>query len=227
MCSLQFPAISQKKVSEIAYEILKEKITSKALLPGQRLDLDDIELQLGISRTPLKEALALLETEGLVKILPRSGTFITNPSKEDIQASFEVRRVLEIHAVELATLRASPEEIASLLAAVNELKSLADSPDIDSNYAEYVTRDHLLHKQIALLTDNPRLSQAIERENLHMHMARVRYPRAEKELGLAQNEHEQIVAAIAARNVKLAKDLMDAHLQRARISLLHDMEDNA
>lgn len=82
MCAVQFPAIHRKKVSEIAHDILKEKILSKELAPGQRLNLDEIEIQLGISQTPLKEALALLEMEGLVKILPRSGTFISTLLKK-------------------------------------------------------------------------------------------------------------------------------------------------
>jgi DNA-binding GntR family transcriptional regulator len=221
---LQFPTIQTKKVGEIAHDILKEKILSKALHPGQRLNLDEIEVQLGISRTPLKEALALLEIEGLVRILPRSGTFVTNPSVEDIMGSFEVRRVLEILAVELATQRASDANIEGLRVIVDDLQILADSPNIDAIYPDYVALDHNLHRQIARLSENGRLSLAIERENTHMHMARVRYRRAERELSLAQLEHENIVSAMAGRDAELAKKHMDAHLQRASRSLLRDME---
>ena len=224
ICAVTFPAIQTKKVSELAHEILKEKILSKELAPGQRLNLDEIEVQLGISRTPLKEAMVLLEMEGLVKIYPRSGTFITNPSEEEILSSFEVRRILEIHAIELATQRARAEDIDNLISVVEELKKLAASPNIDAIYSEYVALDHQLHQQIALLAGNKRLSQAIERENTHVHMARVRYLRAETELPLAQNEHECIVAAMAARDVELAKKHMDDHLQRASLSLLRDMK---
>ena len=169
---MSFPAIQTKKVSELAHEILKEKILSKELAPGQRLNLDEIEVQLGISRTPLKEAMVLLEMEGLVKIYPRSGTFITDPSEEEITASFEVRRILEIHVVELATQRASEEDIDRLIAIVEELRQLADAPNVDEIYPDYVALDHQLHQQIALLAGNKRLTQAIEHENTHVHMAR-------------------------------------------------------
>ena len=81
------PRIQTASLSQAAYDILREKIVSKELTPGQRLDLDLIKQQLGISKTPLKEALKQLELEGLITILPRSGTFVTNPAPAEIADS--------------------------------------------------------------------------------------------------------------------------------------------
>jgi DNA-binding GntR family transcriptional regulator len=221
------PRINARKISVTAYEILREKVVSKEFAPGQRLDLDAIEQQLGISRTPLKEALVRLEMEGLVVIVPRSGTYVTDPSPRDIVESFGVRRALEIYAVELVGQHASDEEIARLRAIVEELGDLAAAEDRDAIYPRYLALDHQLHRQLVALSGNDRLCQAHERENLHAQMARVRYRRSERELDVAQEEHMRIMVALEARDVEVARAEMDAHLKRAERSLLDDMETKA
>jgi DNA-binding GntR family transcriptional regulator len=221
---LSLPRISTYKVSEAAYEILREKIISREFAAGQRLDLDTIAEQLGISRTPIREALARLEMEGLVAILPRSGTYVTNPNPCEIAESFDVRRVLEVYAVELAISRMSDKDLENLSAIIQELGDLAAAEDRDAIYPWYLTLDHELHRQLVNLAGNERLRQAHERENLHAQMARIRYRRSERELDVAQEEHERILAALRARDVQTARAEMDAHLQRAKRSLLVDME---
>ncbi len=215
--------INTRKISEAAYDILREKVVSKEFTPGQRLNLDAIEKQLGISRTPLKEALIRLEMEGLIRIAPRSGTYVTDPGPKEIAESFDVRRVLEVYAVELAVQRASDEDVRKLRAIVQELGDLVTAEDRDAIYPRYLTLDHQLHRQLVALTGNQCLCQAHDRENVHAQMARIRYRRSERELDTAQEEHERIMAALEARDVETAKAEMDAHLRRAKRSLLADM----
>ena len=217
------PRINARTISEAAYEILREKIVSKEFLPGQRLDLEAIETQLGISRTPLKDALTRLEMEGLISIVPRSGTFVTDPGPVQIAESFDVRRMLEVYAVELAVQRATDEEIKDLRAIIQELGELTAVEDRDSIYPQYLALDHQFHHQLVALSGNQRLCKAHDRENLHSQMARIRYMRSEEELDLAQEEHERLMAALEARDVEASKAEMDAHLRRAMRSLLDDM----
>jgi DNA-binding GntR family transcriptional regulator len=218
------PRISIHKVSEAAYEILREKVISKEFAPGQRLNLKAIGKQLGISRTPLKEALTRLEMEGLVTIVPRSGTYVTDPGPEEIAESFDVRRVLEVYAVELAVQRASDDDIKALRAIVQELGDLTATKDRDAIYPRYLTLDHQFHRQLVALSGNHRLYQAHDHENVHAQMARIRYRRSERELDVAQEEHGRIIAALEARDVETVKAEMDAHLRRAKRSLVADME---
>ena len=217
------PRIKTRKISETAYEILRERIVSKEFAPGQRLDLDAIGQKLGISRTPIKEALARLEMEGLVSIVPRSGTYVTNPDAGEIGESFDVRRALEVYAVELAVQRASDEAIEELGAIVRELGELAAEEDRDAIYPHYLALDHQFHRHLVALSGNQRLCKAHERENVHAQMARIRYRRSERELDLAQEEHERLMAAMKTRDVQTAKAEMGAHLVRAKRSLLADM----
>jgi len=220
---VSLPRINTRKISEAAYEIMRKKVVSKEFTPGERLDLDTIEKQLGISRTPLKEALVRLEMEGLVEIVPRSGTYVTDPDPGQIAESFDVRRVLEVHAIELAARRASEEDLRALRKMVEELRGLTARQDRDAIYPRYLILDHQFHKQIVALSGNRCLCRAHERENVHAQMARIRYQKSEEELDVAQEEHERIMAALEVKDVERAKAEMDAHLRRATRSLLADL----
>ena len=93
------------------YKILKAKILSEQLTPGERLDLSAIEKQMGISRTPLKEALNRLAVDGLVEIRPRSGTYVTVHSLEKIEDVFDARQLLEVYAAGLAAERMTETQL--------------------------------------------------------------------------------------------------------------------
>jgi DNA-binding GntR family transcriptional regulator len=219
-----FPRIISPKISEVAYDILREKIVSKEIAQGERLDLNEIGRRLGVSRTPLKEALSRLEMEGLIRILPRSGTYVTTVNVEYIAESFDVRRILERYAVELMVANASDEDLAKLAMLVDEMGMLAKQKEIELVYPRYLNLDHEFHRQLVALSGNQRLREAHERENLHAQMARIRYRSYERSLNVAQEEHERIIAALQARDPVMVTNLIDTHLQRAKCSLLNDMD---
>jgi DNA-binding GntR family transcriptional regulator len=161
--------------------------------------------------------------EGLIAIVPRSGTYVTDPDPEEIAESFEVRRVLEVFAVELAVPQIGDEDLRNLRAIVQKLGDLTVAQDRDAIYPRYLNLDNRFHQRLVALAGNQRLCQAHNRENLHAQMARIRYRRSERELDVAQMEHERIIAALEARDVQTAKAEMDTHLRRAKRSLLADM----
>jgi len=220
------PRINTQSISNRVYEILREKILSGVLAPHMRLDLQSIGKQLGISRTPLREALYQLEIDGLIEINPRSGTYVTDLSPVDVAECCEVRRVLEVYAVELAVQRASDEEIKTLQTLVQELRELTAAKDPDAVYARHLRLDHEFHKQIVALARNSRLSRAHAHENIQEQIKRIkhiRYSQSGPDLDIIQREHERILAAFKARDTEAAKAAMDAHLRRAAKTLLTDM----
>ncbi|MHB8133197.1 MAG: GntR family transcriptional regulator [Anaerolineaceae bacterium] len=218
-----FPRINSPKISEVIYDILREKIVSHEISQGERLDLYEIEKRLGVSRTPLKEALNRLEMEGLIQIFPRSGTYVTNANVDYIVESFDLRRVLELYAVELIGTNAKDENLIELKKIVDEMGVLAKHPEMELAYPQYLKLDHEFHRKLVALAGNQRLRDAHDRENLHAQMARIRYRSYERELDVAQDEHEQIMAALLERDPIAVKNILDAHLQRAKRSLLKDM----
>lgn len=219
--------ISPQKISKTAYEILREKIVSQELAPGQRLDLNRMGAQMGISRTPLKEALARLEMEGLVEIQPRSGTYVTDPGREDIAESFDVRLALEMFAVEIVAQNIGDDVLHQLGSIVQQLGEFAASPDRDAIYPQYLTLDHQFHGILIALAGNCRLRQIHQRADLHAQMARIRYRRSERELDQAQQEHEELLRALESHDPDAARQVMRAHLTRAKNSLLMEMDTEA
>ena len=220
------PRINAQSISNRVYEILREKILNGEFAPGERLDIASIAKQLGVSRTPLKEALNQLEIDGLIEINPRSGTYVADLTPEDVAECCEVRRVLEVYAVELAVQHASDEDIKRLEALVQELKELTAAKDPDVIYARHLRLDHEFHKQIVALARNSRLSRAHAHENIQEQIKRIkhiRYSRSGPDLDIIQQEHERIMAAFKARDAEAAKAAMDAHLRRAAKTLLTDM----
>lgn len=219
-----FQQIHYPKISEVTYDLIKEKIVSKEFAPGARLDLEEIGKHLGVSRTPLKQAVDRLALEGLIQVLPRSGTFVSNPSSQEIAESFEVRIVLEVYAVGLAAERIREEELGNLKRLLDQLQQLNAEQDSGRRYPQYVKVDHLFHHQIIAITGNSRLLQAFEHENVHAQMARIRYPHPEDELDLVQAEHGRILKALVQHDPEAARKAMQAHLDRARRSLMNDIE---
>jgi DNA-binding GntR family transcriptional regulator len=221
------PGVETRSVSQQAYEILREHIVSKSFRPGQKLDLSSIEKQLGISRTPLREALARLEAEGLVEVVSRSGTYVTDPTPKEVAESFEVRKVLELYAIGLALERADDSDLDGLQLLVEELGRLSQRDELDSIYPQYLALDHQLHDRLVELAGNQRLSLVHARENVHAQMARIRYRSSERPLTTAQGEHERIMRALRRRDPESAKAEMKAHLERAKRSILSDMRNGS
>jgi len=249
------PRLSPRNMSQEVYEILKERIFSKQFVPGERLRLADIEKQMNVSRTPLKDALNRLAIEGLVEIKPSRGTFVSDPSPVEIAESFDVRRVLEVYAVELLAQRITESQLQHLRDIVQKMRTLIEIEDWGQIYQEYVALDYQLHRLIMELAGNKPLKRLWEQVNMHVQMARVRYRRAERELDLAQEEHEgllrelnlaqdgheellrehslaqdgheELLRELEARDATALQQAMSHHLERAKQSLLQDLQRNA
>ena len=220
------PRLSPRNMSQEVYEILKEGIFSKQFSPGERLRLAEIEKQMNVSRTPLKDALNRLAVEGLVEIKPSRGTFVSDPSPAEIAEMFDVRRVLEVYAVELLAERMTQSQLQRLRDRVKELRSLTGVEDWSQIYQEYVALDHELHRLLMEFAGNKPLKELWEQVNMHVQMARVGYGEAERELNLTQEEHEELLGAFEARDAAALQQVMSHHLERAKQSLLRDLERN-
>ena len=109
---------------------------------------------------------------------------------------------------------------------VKELRSLTEVEDWSQIYQEYVALDHELHRLVMEFAGNKPLKEVWEQVNMHVQMARVRYRRAERELNLAQEEHEELLKAFEAREVATLQQVMSHHLERAKQSLLRDLQTN-
>lgn len=217
------PDLARPNISEEVYAALKDRILSRQFSPGERLNLSQFEEKMGISRTPLKDALNRLALEGLVEIQPRKGTFVVNPSRDEIAESFEVRRVLEVYAVELAIQVISEPQLGHMRDLINDLRRLTDIEDWDGIYHEYCNLDYDLHHLILDIAGNQRLKEIWEQVNVHVEMARTRYGKLERERKLTQTEHEKILQAFETRDLPTLQQTISHHIDRAKQSVLQDL----
>jgi len=197
-------------LKERTYEILKDAICKMNIYaPDAQLRLDERQLseQLGISRTPLREALVRLEQEGLVNIIPRRGIFIVRKTKKEIVELVIVWAALESMAARLATQRASDEELASLRRMFPSF-STGDQP---ANIDEYSERNIEFHQAILKLGGCQLLVDMANQLFLHVRSIRAQTIGEADRATRSIKDHRQIIEAIEARDTELAEHLVREH----------------
>jgi DNA-binding GntR family transcriptional regulator len=201
------------RASERAYQTLREEIVEWRLLPGTVLAEVEQSERLGLSRTPLREALGRLNAEGLTETARGRGVVVSDISLEVVDELFELREVLECRAAALAAQRGDASVFAALHAELRDAPMLLTSDDpARQKYYELVGR---LDEAIDAAIANSYLVQAMR--SLRVHLVRVRRLAADDEARLtaAAAEHAAIAEAIAAGNPKLAEAATTVHLHRS------------
>ena len=192
------------------YNSLKQAITSMNIYAEDaelRLDERELSERLTISRTPIREALARLEQEGLVRIVPRKGVFIVRKTKEEILEMITVWAALESMAARLVTLRASDEEIATL----RKLFSTFEGDEITARIDEYSQRNIDFHSQILKLSQCDLLNEIASNLFVHMRSIRARTISEDNRAKRSIIDHIHIIEAIEARDTDLAERLTREH----------------
>ena len=183
----------------------------EGVLPaGTRIHEGQLGQQLGVSRTPLREALKVLASEGLVELVPSRGALVRELTAKDVQDMLAVLISLEEMAGPLACQQASDQEIAGVRALHDEMLTFYR----EGNRLEYFKRNQQIHTQLITLTGNEPLSMV--HEMVQSRMRRVRYLGDKKEATWkeAVADHEEIIAALEARNGKRLAKAMTHHLQQ-------------
>jgi DNA-binding GntR family transcriptional regulator len=214
--------LSVQRLTDVVYRTLKEQILHQAFLPGQRLHVDQLARQLGVSRTPVKDALNALAREGLVEIIPRRGTFVAALSAQSIAELFDLRRALELLAAELLVARVTEADLARLRARLAVLdEPLGEDADVD----EHMRRNLAFHRELVQLAGNRKLLEVYDGLNVHIQIARVHARRRDWRIRRQQEreEHGAMLAALEARDPQRLAAAVDAHIRRAKHSLIQDL----
>jgi DNA-binding GntR family transcriptional regulator len=201
------------RASDKAYAALREDILEWRLAPGTVLGEVELSERLGVSRTPVREALGRLTAEGLTTAAGGRGVVVTAISLEDIDELFELRETLEARAAALAAERGEPSVFEQLHTELLEAPALleGDDPARHDYYALVARLDDAIDAAIS----NSYLAQAIR--SLRVHLVRVRRLAADDaaRLDAAAAEHAAIAEAIAGGNAKLAEAATILHLHRS------------
>ena len=201
-------ATATRLVAEHAYMELRDRIVTLRLPPGTVLREDELMSELGIGRTPLREAVKRLALENLVAVQPRRGTSVSAVESADIKNITEVRAELEGYAAELAALRLDPETRASAETLLHDLQTLDEPADQDV----LMRLDERIHRFIWEAAQNPYLAQTLER--YFTHSLRIWYLVLDRvpTLGHAVHDQTQLIEAVLDRNGPHARTIMHEHV---------------
>jgi len=215
---LNFDIQNHRPLREIVYEELKLLILTGKITPGMRLMEEELAEEMGVSRTPIREAIRKLEKEGLITIEPRKGAYVSQLSTRDMVEILEVRQNAEGFAAALAAQRMTPEQKIKLKEIAEAYEAAVEAGDM----VEMIKCDTTFHHIIVEASQNKILIQMVEQ--LQELVLRFRYlyyddfKRAEK----MPLEHKLIYEAILQGDAETAKDSADVHISRLKDLVMSD-----
>ncbi|MER5627434.1 GntR family transcriptional regulator [Streptosporangium sp. NPDC002544] len=198
------------------YDTLRALILEHSMQPGDRVNIDALARELDVSPTPVREALARLESDGLVRKRPLVG-YTVSPllTRAEFTHMFELRLLLECAAARWAAERASSEHREAIAAeAVTSIAQEDDDPNGWRWHAAFTMHDARFHNLIAEASGNPLLRDGLDRLHVHLHLHRRYFPYAQA--GTTGEEHQRVAAAIQAGRPDDAEEAMREHLTRSR-----------
>lgn len=199
---------------------LRDLIVQGDLAPGTRLNERVLCEKLGISRTPLREAIKLLATEGLIELLPNRGAVVAAMDPARLAEALQVMGALEGLAGELACRHASAERIAEIRALHHEMLAMHARGDL----AGYFRFNQQIHLSLVEASGNPVLANTYRQLNANVRRARYMANLSKERWDAAVHEHEEILSALAARDVPTLKRLLQDHLANKLASVLTGLE---
>lgn len=209
---LNFDIQNHKPLREMVYEELKMQILKGSIIPGTRMMEVELAEEMGVSRTPIREAIRKLEREGLVTIEPRRGAYASMISTEDMVEILEVRQDLEGLAAYFAADRMTDEQMKELKEVSNNYNK-AVKQGIMEDMIKYDTRFHHI---IVESCRNKILMQMIEQlQELVLRFRYIYYDNFRRAENMPE-EHEAIISAIAEGNADKARAAADIHIERLK-----------
>lgn len=207
---------------DVVFNTLREAILKGDFAPGERLMEKQLAERLGVSRTPIREAIRKLELEGLVVMIPRKGAEVASITGKDISDVLEVRATLEALAVKLACKKMSEHDLDELNSVNEEFKLAADQ----KNVKRLIEKDVEFHDVIFHASDNDKLINIINNLREQIYRYRVEYIYKMKDYSDLVKEHDEIVQAIKERRGQEASVLALKHIENQEKSVLEFMTSN-
>ncbi|MBW1716411.1 MAG: GntR family transcriptional regulator [Deltaproteobacteria bacterium] len=195
-----------RSLTAVVLDGIRRRILTGDFRPGERINESEIALNLGISRSPVREALRVLEGEGLITTLARKGSFITSISAEDVEELFGIRELLECHAIDCIKKRAkkSPDDLEALIEEIE--RELLKKPDIFTVISGF-------HFNLVELSDNYRLIELYRILGISLRRYQLIYHSIEGQRDVSMEHHQAIVVALKRGNYSDIKKLLKRHIR--------------
>lgn len=205
---------------DVVFNTLRQAILKGELKPGERLMEIALAERLGVSRTPIREAMRKLELEGLVVMIPRRGAQVANITEKDLNDVLEVRLALENMAIEKACNRMTEDQVDKLWIAAREFEKTMT----EGNLVRLAEADVEFHEIIYQASDNRRLNQVLNNLREQIYRYRVEYLKDEETRNVLVKEHEELYHAIKERDVSRALEISSKHIENQRKAIIQSIE---
>lgn len=204
--------IPRQGLHDAVADRLRQYVVEGLLLPGQRLNERVLCEQMGVSRTPMREAIKKLAGEGLVRLEPNRGAVVHRLTTEEVAAAFEVVASMEALSGELAAQRATTAQIERVLSLQEQMEEAHRNSDLPG----YYRINSEIHAAINEAAGNPVLTEMFRSINLRLQSLRFRSNLDQKKWDVAVQEHQQIANALASRDQAKLSSLLRQHLINKR-----------
>ncbi len=194
---------------DVVFQTLRNAILKGELKPGERLMEMHLANKLGVSRTPIREAIRMLEQEGLAVTIPRKGAQVAQMTEKDLEDVLEIRDALDELAVTRACEKISDEEIAELRTVMKTFEEAAESKDV----RRIVEADESFHNVIYEATDNPKLELIVNNLREQMYRYRYEYVKDNADYNQLIAEHKAIIDGLERKDQDFVKQIMHTHLK--------------
>lgn len=206
---------------DVVFNTLRRAIITGEFAPGERLMEISLANRLGVSRTPVREAIRKLELEGLVIMIPRKGAQVAKITEKSLRDVIEIRCVLEEFAASLACERITEEGKEKLKEAHRQFVEAAQTNDI----IDIVEKDEQFHDAIFQATCNDRLITIINNLREQFYRYRMEYVKDIEQHSVLVTEHEQLLHAIFSQDSETAKQIMRTHLKNQQEGVIQAIQE--
>lgn len=206
---------------DVVFNTLRQAIITGEFAPGERLMEISLANRLGVSRTPVREAIRKLELEGLVIMIPRKGAQVAKITEKNLRDVIEIRTVLEEFAAVLACERIDQNGIRDLRQAHEDFIRSVENGDI----LDIVDKDETFHDTIFRATNNDRLISIINNLREQFYRYRMEYVKDIRQRSNLVEEHRELLNAITNRDSVKAKELMRTHLLNQQQEVINNIQD--
>lgn len=194
---------------DVVFRTLREAIIKGELKPGERLMEVQLAEKLGVSRTPVREAIRMLEQDGLAVTIPRRGAEVAHMTEKDMENVLQIREVLDELAVQLAAENMTDEQMETLEDAALEFEQAIQ----EENVKQLAQADVVFHDIIYGATENKRLVAIINNLREQMFRYRIEYLRDKEAYPTLMREHRAIVEGLKKRDKESVSEIMRAHIR--------------
>ena len=206
---LQLEGNAVLPLRDVVYNTLRNGILRGTLKPGDRLMEMHLANKLGVSRTPVREAIRMLEQEGLAVTIPRKGAQVAKMTEKDLQSVLEIRDALDELAISMACERLTKEQLTDLKDALQEFEAAAVSKDV----RRIVEADETFHNVIYQMADNPKLEMIVNNLKEQIYRYRYEYIKGKEDYDKLIEEHRLMIEGLEKRDAAFVKHMMHQHLE--------------